>query len=84
VEVVPGGLGVFEPEKKFGTDDGSSDGGGNYRPTDWRGERIAEAAAEGEVEAEGDEIGESFEENVRVNRVSAKVEVDGEVGSGME
>ena len=64
VEVVPGELGVFEPEEEFGTEGGSGYGGGDDGPTDGSGDGIAEAAAEPEVDAEGDEVGESLEEDV--------------------
>jgi hypothetical protein len=79
---VPRESGIFEPEEEFGAESGSGDCGGEYRPTSWSGERVAEAAAEGEVDAEGDEVGESFEEDVRVEAVSPKVDVDGKIYRG--
>jgi len=84
LEVVPGKLGILEPEEELRAESGACDGGGDYCPTDRRGERIAEAAAEGEVDAEGDEVGESFKEEVRVDAVSAEVQVDGEGCCEME
>jgi hypothetical protein len=76
---MPSELGIFEQEKEFGTKGCSRDGGSDYGPADWCGERIAEAAAKCEVDAEGDEVGESLEEGVRVNAVGAEAYVDGEV-----
>jgi len=41
-------------------------------------DRVSEAAAEVEVKDEGDDVGEGFEEEVRMNGVRAGVKVDGE------
>jgi hypothetical protein len=77
-------LGVFDPEEEFGAESGPGDGGGDYRPTNWSGERIAEAAAEGEVDAEGDEVGQSFKEEVRVDFVGAQRDINGKLRGEME
>jgi len=46
VEVVPCELGILEQEEEFRAEGGSGNSGSDYGPTDWGGERIAEAAAE--------------------------------------
>jgi hypothetical protein len=69
-------LRVFEPEEKFRSEGGSGNGGGDDRPAEWSDDGISEEAAEREVDAEGDDVGESFEEKMRVDRVGAEVEVD--------
>lgn len=78
-EVVPGKFGVFEPEQQFGAEGRSRYGRSDHRPADRCGDRIAEAAAECQIGAEGDEVGESFEEDVRVDGVTPKVYVDREI-----
>jgi hypothetical protein len=83
VEIVPRELRVFEPEEEFGTEGGSGYGGGDEGPADRSRDGITEAAAEREIDAEGDEVGESFEEDVRVDGPSPDVEVDWE-GCGGE
>jgi hypothetical protein len=77
-------LRIFHPEEDFGTESGSGYGGGDYGPSDWRGKGITEAAAECEVDAERDEVGESFEEEVRVDFVMADGDVDRELRGEME
>jgi hypothetical protein len=60
VQVMPGELRVFEPEEELGAESGSGDGGGDHGPAQWGDEGISEAAAEGEIDSEGDDVGESF------------------------
>jgi len=60
-------LRVFKPEQEFGAERGSSDGRGNDGPTQWRDDRVWKAAAECEVDEDGDDIGERFEEEVRMD-----------------
>jgi hypothetical protein len=78
VEAVPGEFGVFEQVEKLRAESGAGYGCGNDGPAEGNGDGIAEAAAENEVNTEGDEVGESFEEDVRVNAVGAEGDVDGE------
>ena len=78
VEMLPGELGVFEPEEKFGAECRSGDCGGDDGPAEWSDDGISEAAAEDEVDGEGDDVGEGFEEEVRVEGVGAEVNVVGE------
>lgn len=82
VEILPGELGVLEPEEEFGSESGAGYGGGDDGPTNGNGDRITEAAAEPEIDAEGDEVGESLEEDVRVDAISPEVEIDGEIRGG--
>ena len=85
VQMLPGEFGVFEPEEEFGAECGSSDCGGDYRPAEWSDQGISEAAAQCEVDDEGDDVGESFEEEVRVEGVGAEMEIvreGGEMGCG--
>ena len=83
-EVVPSQLRIFQQEQEFGTEGGSGDGGSDYGPTDWRGERIAKTAAEPEVDAQSDEVGESLEKKVRMDAVGAEVDIDRELCGEME
>jgi hypothetical protein len=78
VQTLPGELRVFEPEQGSGAEGGSGYGGGDGRPAEWSGDGISEAAAEGEIDGEGDEVGERFEKQVGMDDVGAKVEIDGE------
>jgi hypothetical protein len=71
-------LGIFHPEEELGAKSGSGNGGSDYGPTDRCGDGIAEAVTECEVDEERDEIGESFEDDVRVYEVVADVDVDRE------
>jgi len=82
VKVVPGEFGIFETEEELRAESGSGHGGGDHSPTDWGRERIAEATAEGEIEAEGDEVSQRFKEDVRVDEVVTEVKVDGEMCGG--
>ena len=82
VQVVRGKLRVLEPEQEFGAEGGSGDGGGNSSPAERGGDGISEAAAEGEIDGEGDDVGERLEEQVRMNGVGAEVEIDRE-GCGL-
>lgn len=79
---MPGEFGVFEPEQKFGAEGGSGYSCGDQGPADGGGDGIAEEAAEREIDAEGDEVGNRFEEDVRVDAVSPKVNVDREIYGG--
>jgi hypothetical protein len=82
VQMLPGELGVFEPEEEFGAECGSGDRGRDDGPAEWGDDGVSEAAAEGEVDAEGDDVGEGLEEKVRVDGVGAEVEIERE-GDGM-
>jgi hypothetical protein len=42
------------------------------------GDGISETVAEGEVEAESDEVGQNFKEEMGMDRVASEVEIDGE------
>jgi hypothetical protein len=84
VQAVRGELGVFEPEQDFCAECASGHGGGDDGPAQRCGQGISEAAAKYEIDAEGDDIGERFEEEVGMNNVGAKVEIDREDDSGME
>ncbi len=81
---MPGELRVFEPEQKFGAEGGSGYGRGDGGPAERGGERISKAAAQREVDGEGDDVGKSFEEQVGMDDVGADVEVDGKDCGGME
>ncbi len=69
---------VFEPEDEFGPECSAGDCGGYDRPTQRSDEGISEAAAECEVDAERDDVGKCFEEEVRVESVGAEVDVERE------
>jgi hypothetical protein len=71
VEMLPGDMRVFEPEENFGAERAPGDGSGDDRPTQRSDEGISEAAAECEVDAERDDVGECFKEKVRVESVRA-------------
>jgi hypothetical protein len=75
-------LRVFEPEQEFGADGASGNCGGEDGPAERGGDGVGEAAAEDEVDGEGDDVGEGFEEEVRVEGVGAEVDVVRE-GCGM-
>jgi len=77
-------LRIFHPKEEFGAESGPGDSGGDYGPTDGRGERIAEAAAEQKIDAEGDEVGDSFEEDVGMDFVRTQRDVDGKLRGEME
>jgi hypothetical protein len=83
VEVVQGELRVFQPEQNFGAECASGYGCGDDGPTQGGGDGVSETAAEGEVDAEGDYVGENFEEDMGVDGVGAEVEVNGERDCGM-
>lgn len=76
--MVPGEERVFKPVEKFRAERGTGDSGGDDGPAEWGGDGISEAAAEREVNAEGDEVRERFEEQMRMNDVAAEVQVVGE------
>jgi hypothetical protein len=78
VEAVQGELRVFEPEQEFGADGGSGYGGGDDGPAERGGDGVGEAAAEGEVDTGGDDVGKGFEEEVGMEGVGAEVEIVGE------
>jgi hypothetical protein len=82
VEVAPGELRVLEPEQKFGAESGAGDRGGDHRPAQGSDDGVAEAAAEHEVNGKCDDVGEAFEEEVRVECEAAEVEKERE-GCGM-
>jgi hypothetical protein len=82
VQAAPGELRIFEPEQELGAEGGSGNRGGDGGPAEWGGEGISEAAAEGEVDGEGECVGESFEEEMRVDGVGAQVEIERE-GCGL-
>ncbi len=77
-EVVPGKCGVFEPVQKLRAERGSGDGCRDDRPAERRRDGISEAAAERQVNAEGDEVGERFEKEMGMDDVAAEVQVIGE------
>ena len=78
VEVVQGGAWIFEPKENFRTERGTGNGGGDRGPAKRRGDGISEAAAEEKIDAEGDHVGESFEEEVGMDGVGAEVEIERE------
>ena len=82
MQAVQGELRVFEPEQEFGADGASSYRGGDDGPAEWGGDGVGEAAAEDEVDGEGDDVGEGFEEEVGMEAVGAEVDVVRE-GCGM-
>ena len=84
VQAVRGQLRVFKPEQDFGAERASGDGGGDDGPAQRGGDGISEAAAKYEIDAEGDDVGERFEEEVGMDNVGAKVEIEREDDSGME
>jgi hypothetical protein len=79
---VPGLLRVFDPEQDFRAEGGPSNGGGYSSPAEWSGDRVSEAAAEGEIDGDGDDVGERFEEQVGMDGIGAEVEIDRE-GCGL-
>jgi hypothetical protein len=83
METMPGELRILEPVQKLGAECGPGYGCGNDGPAQRSGEGVSEAAAQGEVDAEGDEVGKSFEEDVRVDPVAAHVEIEREASRGM-
>ena len=78
VEVLPGQARVFEPEEELGTEGGAGDCGCDDGPAERRLDGISIAAAESEVDEERCDVGESFEEEVRVDGVGAEMEIDRE------
>jgi hypothetical protein len=82
VQAVQGELRVLEPEQEFGAQRASGYGGGDDGPAERGGDGVGETAAESEVDAEGDDVGERFEEEVGMEGVGAEVEVVRE-GGGM-
>jgi len=85
MEILQGELGVFEQVEESWTKSGSGDSGGDHGPADRSGDGIAEAAAQREIDTEGNDVGESFKKDVGVDYVSPEVEIDGEIcGGGME
>jgi hypothetical protein len=84
MQAVQGELRVFEPEQDFGAERASGDGGGDDGPAQWGGEGVSEAAAEKEIDGEGDDVGERFEEEVGMDGVGAEVEIEREGCGGME
>ena len=82
VQAVKGELRVLEPEQEFGAQRASGDGGGDDGPAERGGDGVGEAAAEGEVDGEGNTVGEGLEEEVGVEGVGAEVEIVRE-GCGM-
>jgi len=75
VEILPGQAWVFEPEQELRTQGGASDRGRDDGPTERRLDGISETAAQGEVDKERCDVGESFEEEMRMDGVGAEVEV---------
>jgi hypothetical protein len=84
MNVVPRERGVFEKKEQFRSEGCASYGCGNYGPAKRSFERIAEAAAEPQVDAGADEIGQRFEEEMRMDDVGAEVEVERKCGGGMD
>jgi len=83
VQTVPGELRVLEPEQEFGADGASRDGGGDDGPAERSCDGVGEAAAECEVDGERDEVGERFKEEVWVDGVGARVEIEREECCGI-
>jgi len=83
VQVPTGELRVFEPEQYLRTESGSGDGSGDDGPAEWGDQRISEAAAKAEINAEGDEVGEALEKEMGMNDGTAEVNIDGEGGREM-
>ncbi len=78
VQILQRELRVFEPVEELRSECRSGDGGGDRGPAERSDDGISEAAAQPEVELEGDEVGEGFEEEMRMQTVVAEVEVDRE------
>lgn len=78
MNILPSEFRVLKPEKDFGTEGGSGYRGGDYDPAQGSCDGISEAAAECEENLESDEVGEGFEEKVRVDAIGTEVQVDGE------
>jgi hypothetical protein len=79
---MPGESRIFEPEEDFGAEGRSGNGGRNHRPAEGRRDGISEATAKQKIGGRGDAVRESLEEDVRVNAVSPKVQVDGKIHAG--
>ena len=71
--MAPRELRVFQPEQEFGAESGSGHRGSGNRPAQRGGEGVSEAATESEVDEESDEIGQGFEEQMRMDGVAAQV-----------
>ncbi len=56
VQVLQRELRVFEPVEELGTESCAGYGGGDHGPAEGSGDGISEAAAEGEVNAEADDV----------------------------
>ncbi len=78
VQVLPSELRIFEPEEDLRAESGSGDGGGDHGPAQWGDEGISKAAAKSEINSEGDDVGEAFKEEVRVDDVAPEMDVDRE------
>jgi hypothetical protein len=83
VQAVPGELWVFEPEQELGADGASGYRGSDDGPAKGGDDGIREAAAECEVDGERDEVGECFKEEVWVDGVGARVEIEREECCGI-
>ena len=82
MKVMPGESRIFEPEENFGAEGRSGNGRGDHCPAEGRRDGISEATAKQKIGAKGDEVRESLEEDVRMNDVSPKVQVDGKIRAG--
>jgi len=80
VEVVQSEGGIFEPVEELGAERGSGDGGGEGGPAKRRGDGVSEAAAELEIDAEADNVGEGLEKKMGVDAPGAEVEIERERG----
>jgi hypothetical protein len=74
---------VFEIEDELGAQSCACDRGSQDGPAERSGDGISEAAAESEVDGEGNDIGQSFEEEMRMDGIGTEVEIDGEGGGEM-
>jgi hypothetical protein len=84
VQVMPGELRVLQPEKEFGAERGAGDCGSDHGPAERSADGISKAAAEPEVDKEGDDVGEGLEEEVRMECVGTEVKINRECGGGMK
>jgi len=78
VKVLEGEARIFEPEEQLRAEGGAGDSCGYSGPAEGNCDWISEVAAETNVGDEGYDVGEQFEEEVRVDCMGAKVNVDGE------
>ena len=83
-DISPGELRVFQQKKKFRTKRTPCYSCGENCPAVKSINGVSESAAQPEVEPKGDDVGQSFEEQVRVNAVTADLEIDGELYCEME